>query len=154
MREHRNQHLTSSRRTAPAAALAAVALLAAGGCESDPRCGNLDSKDPTFIGLEEDQNLIPAGREQVEVVLSVNGRELWRSTVRRHERKTSPDVEIVYPPSDLPRAANFTYVLEAAGKKYTFAGPDPLCRYVRIDCAAADGVRLWSPDYRPVYLNP
>jgi hypothetical protein len=154
MRAHRRQRLTGSRRLFVSTALAAIALLAACGCASERRCGPTDVFSDTFIAIENCRYLIPPGRSEVEAVLSVNGRELWRATVRNNAYRTNPGVDVVYAPRDLEQAARYTYVLEAGGAKYTLAGPDPLCRYVQIQCLVTGGeVKLRSPDYRPVYLE-
>jgi hypothetical protein len=153
MHMHGRPSLTRTRRTAAAVALAAIALFAAPGCASARHCGPIDNYTDTFIAIENARYLIPSGRNEVEVVLSLNGRELWRGTVRPTGYLTNPAVDIVYPPSDLAEAAQYTYVLEAGGQKYAFTGPDPLCRFVQIQCAPPGGrTMLRSPDYRPVYL--
>ena len=155
-----HERVTKSQRTLASAALATIAALAAGGCASPPRCDRTDRPDPwyaslgitwtedaasrRFITIENSSYLIPIGRDEVEIVVRVNGTEVWRRTVRRERYINMPEVEAMDVPTDLERAAEFTYVIEAGGARYSLVGPDPLCRWVEIHCRSSGGGG-WAP---------
>src|SRR5262245_47230817 len=118
-----HEHLTRPHRTLASAALATIAALAACGCSSAPRCDRPEGPDPLdaslgitrteaaashrFISIENYRYLIPADRDEVEIVVSVNGREVWRRTVRHEPYIEIPEVEAIPVPADLERAAEF-----------------------------------------------
>ena len=107
----------------------------------------------TSIVIGNRTNLIPPGRDEVDVVVSVEGREIWRAVVRREDCRTIPEVDQLRVPADLPDVCEYAYVVQAGDVRYELQGPDPR-RWFIVLHAYQHGCRvgLFASDTKPGFL--